>query len=569
MLSDRKINQIMGGIPQPELATLAGLKREHFFHTSATIAGSITTAGEAFSAHAATFGSDRRQVAMDAVLRHQYDPITPVTAEYTSLLKLSRDRQNVWRAIALDALSREDLGFDPMERVVVRGGLRIASVIDDISLRWRQVMVDSELGQNLEKMGAENAALWLEERHVVNPYAVVYQRGDEVTQVPYAAAFTGEYKHLDSIFTTLRRELTGLPQSDRVMAMAKYFEAYQTASRQTDLQQLKKDWEKVDMAWMDVHGPVQPIQAIESMSEPAKLRISPEFRIVIADERSRAINDQAHITQQRLIRDYTQHYGEYPTMKFSLNAMKNSMVLAGTTIAIAGAWLDFRPAGQNTPENADVKAIKGVKIFMDPESMEIRTAKMKGLMEAIFGKEVTEKEFTDPEFRISAGLLIAGHEVAHSAFITLETENRVGKALKSLLEETKAEFGILALLPKQQEQGEISSVEMRKIAVHMVAESLRYLLVRDIPTFRPYYNIALASLGMLMKSGFLKKEGDQWQFNQNESSVTNFFGLVIKAFDELASVYDNYDSKAGQDFAGKHFIETPQIMELQALAKAV
>lgn len=433
-------------------------------------------------------------------------------------------------------------------------------------------MVNSQLGQSLQEMGAENAAQWLKERDVANPYAVVYQRGDEVTQVPYAGAFKREYRQLNSILTRLRGELGGLSQSDRVTdrvtAMVKYFEAYQRASMQTDLQQLEGDWREVDVTWMDVHGPLQPIHAMESYAEPARLRVDPEFRIVIADEESRDLNDKAYTTQQRLIRDYDEVYGDYPTLRSSLRAMQNSTVLAGTTIVISGACLDFRPAGQNVPNRGDVRVEKGVKIFMDAESMNIRTAQMRKLMEAIIGKEVTDKEFVDPNHMISAGLLIAGHEVSHNAFVTPETEKRIGETLQSLIEETKAEFGILALLPKQHEKGEVSSLEMRKIATNMVAESLRFLLYRNIPTIRPYYNIALASLGMLMDAGFLKKDGDRWSINQDEASVTNFFGLVTKAFNELANVYDNYDPKGAQDFSSKYFVERSKIMELQALAKS-
>lgn len=571
MPSDKETRLIIEGIPQATLAPLAGLRRDQFFKASAQIAGELIVREASFFVHVDTFGSDRLQVAKDAVLRHEYNSVTPGTAEYTSLLKLSHTKQEFWRAIALDALSRDDLGFDPMEHVVVRGGLRIASVFDNISLRWRQTMVNSQLGQRLQEMGAENAAQWLKERDAVNPYAVVYQRGDEVTQVPYADAFKREYRQLNSILTKLRGELGDLSQSDRVIAMVKYFEAYQKASMQTDLGQLEGDWREVDLTWMDVHGPLQPIHGMESYAEPARLRVDPEFRIVIADEESHDLNDRAYTTQQRLIRDYDEVYGGYPTLRSSLQAMQNSTVLAGTTIVISGACLDFRPAGQNVPNRGDVRVEKGVKIFMDAESMNIRTAQMRRLMGAIIGKEATDKEFVDPDHMISAGLLITGHEVSHNAFVTPDTEKRIGvtlQSLKSLIEETKAEFGILALLPKQHERGEISSVEMRKVATHMVAESLRFLLYRDIPTIRPYYNIALASLGMLMDAGFLKKDGGRWSINQDEASVTNFFGLVTKAFSELAHVYDGYDPKGAQDFSSKYFVETPQIMELQALAKS-
>lgn len=568
MPSDEETKRIIQAIPQSKLDPLTGLKRDQFFKTSAGIAGDLIVDHPAFSTHLETYGSDRLQVAKDAVLRHEYNSVTPATREYTSLLRLSHTKQEIWRAIALDALSRDDLGFDPLEQIVVRGGLRIASVFDNISLRWRQAMVNSQLGQNLQEMGAENAALWLKERDVVNPYAVVYQKGDEVVQVPYANAFKREYRQLNSILTRLRGELDGLSQSDRVTAMAKYFEAYQKASMQTDLQKLEDDWREVDITWMDVHGPLQPIHAMESYAEPARLRVDPEFRIVIADEQSRNLNNRAFLTQQRLIRDYGEVYGIYPTLRSSLEAIRNSTILAGTTIVMSGSNLDFRISGQIVPNRNDVRIEKGVKIFMDPETMKIRTAQRRKVMEAIFGNEVNNRELVDPNFMISGGLLVAGHEVSHNAFVTPETGNKIGETLQSLIEETKAEFGILALLSKQQELGEISSVDMRKVAVLMVAKSLLCLLDRDIPTFRPYYNIALASLGLLLEAGFLKKDEDKWRINNDPSSVTNFFDLVTKAFGELANVYDSYDPKGAQDFSHKHFVETPQIMELLSLARA-
>lgn len=135
MPSDKETRRIIEGIPQATLAPLAGLKRDQFFKASAEVAGNLVVREADFFMHLGTFGSERLQVAKDAVLRHEYNSVTPGTDEYTSLLKLSHTKQEIWRAIALGTLNRDDLGFDPMEQVVVRGGLRIASVFDNISLR--------------------------------------------------------------------------------------------------------------------------------------------------------------------------------------------------------------------------------------------------------------------------------------------------------------------------------------------------------------------------------------------------------------------------------------------------
>lgn len=530
----------LGETRQPATATeweeLKGLKRADFFLRAAEFAEQKVASGN----------FDRRFI----------PPAIPGTI---SPIDREKVRQNMWRTIALDAIEKgEDLGFTPEELAILKFGLTIAPIIDRIYSRYKKEMVHSELGEKLADMPSKEAFEWLESHGITNSYAIYKEENGETKQVPYALAFQDEYQELDSELEKLLQNLASLPENSQ--PFIPYFEAYRRALMETDLDKLEERWRLVDIFWMDIKGPFQPIHAMESYVDPTRTRIDPEFRIVIADNKSKNINDQAKLTQQRLIRDLSEVFSGYASFASSKSAIENSLPLAGTTIVMSGINLDFRPAGQNVPNRSDVKAEKGVKIFMDLKTFDIRSKEIRELLTELFGETFAQTFYQDPGFTVIAGVLTAGHEFNHNSFVTPDTD----KSLKNRnqVEETKADLGPFITLRKQLEKREISYSEAQKIVAIVIGKGLRIFRIKDKPGQRPYYISSIVEFNLLKEAGVIKKVDSNWTYNFSPETINKFFELAEGALIYLGNAYDTCSQERVDGFLSQYFVESAEILEL-------
>jgi hypothetical protein len=546
------------------------LARDSYFKQGEQRSGVLILKHPVYKQHVAIFGQDRETVARGAVLDHEFSPASEESGEYDSLLRVGNLKQIIWRGISGRALrSGVDLGLAPYEKVLVQGGLEVAPLTDRIYFGWREHMVKSDLAKWFREIGHEEAADWLAKKDATNPYSVVVADGDLIRQVPYADAFPKEYRALNRALSKLARNLNEFGDLPETKALVTYFESYRKASMETDLGILEERWKQVDMDWMDVQTPIQPIHAMETINDPAKLRVDPEFRLVMPDENAAVLTSKGQVSLQRLHRDISERFSGYETYRASQGAIANSSVMATTTLVLSGRNLDTRATGQIVPNRTEVKIAKGVKIFLDPASMEVRSAGIKKLLDVVFGAGFAEKEYVDPDFIISGSMGTVGHEAFHPAFVTPETEERLGKASYSLMEETKADLGGIAMLPEQVRRGELTTQELRWMLTYITSKGLRYLRFSGNPSLRPYYNIALTEINMLLGSGVLQHTGDGWEMNYSERAVDGFFLRANKALTEFADVYESYDKTGAQSLAGKYFRETPEILDLVTLIKSV
>lgn len=567
-LKPYRINQL----PASDKQSLMGLERADFFTQTFAIADTIITQRAPYFNHLQRFGYDRQPVAHQALVTSDFSGADDSNGEFASLLKLSSQRQDIARGIALAHLTGgADLGFNPTERVVVEEGLRIASVMDQVFFGWKRLMVTSKLGKEMAQMGAEEASQWLTNNGLDNPYTVLSrQKGsDRISQTPYAAAFPKQYQALDEIVGRLIARLQNQHPDRETVAFEKYFQAFKDASAEINPDQLEKRWREVDWTWMDIQGPLQPVHAMESYAEPARLRVDPEFRVVVEDPNAQALNDQARRTQQQLIEDYLDGFSGYQTLEGSIPAMRSSMVRAISTLIMSGSNLNFRAAGQNVPNRADVRVEKGAKIFLDPVSMEFRFAQMKKLVGHVFGEDFARREFVDPGALVDGGIEIAGHEVSHSAFVTPETDGKIGSTLVSLIEEAKADFGGIAFIPEQVQRGEITPEQVKTMIALRLGHGLRYFLYRGNDQLEPYYNIAVMDFNLLISSGVVFKSDGKWSVDLSNDRIANYFGQVKTLFREFADTYENQDPEKAQNILTNYKKETPEVLELVDSVKSV
>lgn len=547
---------------------LKGLKRGTFFQQAWIIASDLILQDPWYENHLKRFGKDREQTAKDAIIRHQFSAVKD-PSEYDSLLEIGSRKQNIWRNIALDAFKRgEDLGFTPAEEAVVISGLRIAEITDRVYFAWRESLVNSELGQKFKEMGPEKAAEFLVKKRVNNRYTIPLpgRRGD-LSQKAYTDVFLFEYLEIDQELRLLLARLRSLPQHDETIAFIEYFEAYKDAMEEQDPKALRDKWEKVDYAWMEIRGSLQPVHAMEGYMEPSLTRVDPEFRLVVADDTRKAVSGKVTENQQAIIDYSDRNFGQLKTYKASETMLEKSMVVVGTTIAMSGANLDFKIAGQTGPESAEVSLEKGSKIFLDTDTMVERERVMRRIMEGVLGKEFTDDNFVDKDLEIFAGEYVAGHEVAHSLFYTKETKKKMGDTIYALLDETKADIAVLSVLGDNWKKGKVSDDNVQKIMTCIVASGLRDLLYRESPAHKPYYVCAVTEFNLLIESGVLKISDGKWSVDF--SNLGKFFSSVEASFKTLATIYEQYDYKEAERFIGKYSGESEHVLSLVSKVKSV
>lgn len=548
--------------------SLKDLEKGQFFLKAVDLAADQVFTSPEFQKHVEQFGLDREELAKQAISNHRFDQINLENGEYQSLLLLGAQKQQVWRNMALQELdSGNNLGFSPHEALILKQSLLLAPVIDQMYFKWREAMIFSDLGKKLKEMGPEKAAQYLEEQKATNSYTIPVLENDKVSQTPYAVFFAEETAKLIQIFNDLIGKLKTFSQNDEIIAFTNYFQALNEAFGETNPDLLEQKWRAVDEVWMAVKSDFQPIHPMESYVDPARLRVDLEFRVVIPDENAMALNAAVKITQSRLIRDLQKIYPNHQTLKQSVPPMESCKVLAGTTIVMSGWCLDFRSAGQNVPNREEVKLEKGVKIFLDTKSLELRGSLMKKLAETIFG-EVAKKEYHDQDYLISAGIIVTGHEVAHNAFVTPESDKKIGQTLRSLVEETKATMSSLVILPEWLQKQEISQEMLKQVVMVLVGESLRELLMEGKETVKPYYITGVAHFNLLIGAGVISKKESSWVLDLSQEKVTQFFLDLKKAYDLLVDSYETYDPAKVNQFFQTYFVETDQIKELIELVRA-
>jgi hypothetical protein len=547
---------------------LQGLEKGQFFLKAVDIAAEQIFASPDFQKHIEQFGKDREEIAKQAIKNHRFDQVDLENGEYNSLLKLGAQKQQVWRHLALENLdSGENLGFSGHEALILKEGLLLAPIIDQMYFKWREQMIHSDLGKKLREMGAEAAAKYLEEQKATNPYTMPVLENDKVIEKPYSIYFKEDTAQIIQIFDELIGKLKSMPPNGEIKAFTVYFEALKDAFAEEEASKLEEKWFNVDKVWMDVKSDFQPIHPMESYVDPARIRVDLEFRIVIPDDGAKNLNAATKVTQGRLIEDLQKLYPNSQTLKQSIAPMESCKVLAGTTIVMCGWDLDFRSAGQNVPNREEVKLLKGVKIFLDTKSLELRGNLMKKMAETIFDKEIIDKNYQDDDFLISAGIIVAGHEVSHNAFVTPDSDPKIGKTLRSLVEETKATMSSLVILPYQETKHEISPDMLRQVVTVLLGESLRELVMQGKEAVKPYYITGVAHFNMLISAGVVAKNGDKWVVDLADEKINQFFLNLKKGYDLLVDSYETYSSAKVEEFFKTYFVENEQIMELVKLAK--
>ncbi len=546
-------------------------KVSNFFRNLDIFVNRLLTEDPQFQGWTLINGSENKDILQSALIHQDFSKIKDDSAEYESALELLMHKNKLRHIIIkhyLDTSTREISSLKEFETAILRHYCNIAEITDEIFSQWRKNLFHSELGKKIRWMEAEgegHGAKHIKELGLTSQYGMYVVQNDSWTECSVAEHISKEYQKLDTELGSLIYTLEQFTDSE-VLPYIKYFTAMKQASSCTKLSDIDSLWAEVDIAWLGIKGRLQPVHAMEyNYIDPARIRVMPENRIIIEDESFVHVNDEAKKTQTDLIEDLKSMYSEKSSWGNSETAMRNSHVGVYVLGIYSGANLVFKFVGQSAPCRNHLRIKFGSKISLNMQSCKERFEQELKYTRAVFGEETVKHAMEKIKAEDNIGLRIAGHEVAHAAFVDDNTDSKIGFGIVPLIEEAKATWGAYATVHRRVSRNAIGPEAIEKLALLLITSNMRYLTIRGETTLAPYYNACIMELNMMLQSGLLAKNA-LGNFVINNERINNFYDLLRSTFDTMVRIYDEHDATLARNLLDTLGKETPEIEEMYTLA---
>lgn len=478
------------------------------------------------------------------------------TPEYDQLLAVASLNTQLQRQIIREVvLGKNNLELSPAERVVVLGSCDIGDQFDLLYREWRKKVVDNPFLEKLFRMEKTETKKLLQELGIMSEsdiylYSVLEEKDEMITSHSYAEAFPEPIAAIENTIRGMVNELREIGDGE-ALDLASYYEAFGNALISTDRSQHEKLWKEVDIAWMSVSGRMQPIHPMES-GEKNGLLVQPDYALAIRDDRERAtsVNVLTDMTKHNLIQWLEINYGEKDVLRTSLSSLHSSNAAAFTAL-VSGGRLDFRTAGQVVPNRPEIRINNGVKIFLDLITFDQRWKVQRDLLVKVFGEETTASIFeNEPNIiQSAAGVHVAGHEVAHIAFVQIDTKKKLGEDQYKQIEEHKSDALIISAVPSW-----LTPDEQRTFLKAIFAGDVRSLYLKKDDKRKAYYNSAVFLINNMIEAGIISYDGNVWNYDDRVENINAFFEQIRRiVHDDLVPVYETRDPALAKEYIEKHF----------------
>ena len=491
-----------------------------------------------------------------AVRNQDFGKVDPASPEYDNLLATTSFEKQIEREMIRDIVRSENkLGLSQAEKIVLLGHCDLGNQFDVLYRKWRKEVVGNELlielKQNSKAKDEVLSRCGLEGKPDGFLYSILKGNVDDITITSYAEEFPEEVNAIGATITQMTEELREVDHPESIY-LADYYDAFRNAITSQNPMEHEGLWKLVDQKWMKVSGRMQPIHPMESYVDPNGLLVEPNLALTFRDDRAEAaaINELTEVTKRNMIGYLSEEYSDKKSLQTSVGPMQAS--IAGVFVSqLAGRRLDFRPAGQNIPNRSDVRIKEGVKIFLDSETMHQRWKIQRDLLIGMFGEDFVKTQFDNESNLIpfAAGIHIAGHEVAHNAFIQEDTRDLIGAGQYAQIGEHKADTIILTAAPEW-----LDLNEQRTFLKAIFAGEVRNLASKNDESHKPYYNSAVFIINQMVDAGIVFRNEQGWHYDDSEAKLSKFFMNAINIMmTELVPVYDERDPKKAAAYIEKNF----------------
>ena len=217
--------------------SLGQLQRAEFFLGLTSFTNDVFMESEMFQDGRNILGEDKKPQVLAAVMTANFNDFDTLgkTEEYKTVLAVAHSKERLKREIILDFLDHGNtLGLKEEERIVVRGFMEMANVLDDISLKWRDEVVWSETGRKISALTDEQKValpVTLARLGLDNKYAflrpgenadfeklIAGQEGHGYYEVLQMEAQRAEYMELSGIIAGIVSQLEHTTESPEIRA---------------------------------------------------------------------------------------------------------------------------------------------------------------------------------------------------------------------------------------------------------------------------------------------------------------------------------------------------------------
>lgn len=550
--------------------SLSKLKRQEFFRKLDELLPKFIEYYADKSGWFNLLGEENFKKVKNGVLDHNFRNLDETDPFYYQILSISVFKNNINREIVhyFYNNSGDNLGFNDYEAILIDTSLILTQINDEIYLKWKNEVLNSEAGKTIRKKENKQKGLgakWVVDNKFDNQYSIIVKLDDKYIQVPYQRFFIYDYLKLNFVFDNIINRLRQLESSNpEVLKLIDYFKAIKKALN-CSLDEKEEFWKDVDIKWLRLSEKILPIHPMEfNYTDPACLRVMPEYRIMIEDDKYEKINKMCKETKQAIIRDLKKLYNDKKYLQFSIKAMENTDVRVFVGGPYSGLYLEYKYVGQCIPCREELWPEYGVKVVLQVASKKQRRQQAMKLIKKIISNPKTIDKIESLSAEKMLAIRTAGHEVGHNAFAVSETHEKIGESITPLIEEIKATLTAVALLPYRVENGDLTENILDEIILEIFADSIRCLNTKGESMLEPYYIEALFNLNVLLDSGCLFKDfKGNWDIDLSKRDA--FYEFSKDLYDKFVEVYNNFDRWLARDMLENVRKERNEIIDIYNL----
>lgn len=471
------------------------------------------------------------------------DPKSPEYITWFKILAEILDLKNLVIAEYLEApVAKEQM--HPTARLEYLHFREISSAINDFFLVWSQDAASLMSPGEREKRGFKDELA-----------TIRLNQSGEYEEVPWNKAFPKEIERIISAYENLAAALKisveTAPAEDQELYLkkAEYFESVAKAFNASTLDAFKEadtllPGQSLSRTDLPTH-----IHTIEIGYGADNIQRVPEASMRYPDEDGRIINENALETRKSMIRELEMFLseGEYSEETWRTLEMVGATTYLATHFHGAGMEMDFVPAAQILPNEADCRIQGGVSVTANRDASIKRIPQFHDAFETMFGTEMGEKLFKrgtiDPDF--TNGTFIASHEYGHAVGLTPTTADKLTKLLVfSYVEEWKSTVGGMVLAEWRTSQNpdiaenKITIETLRQSLTYHIATAGRYTRNRKQDSAVPYLRKSIMIVKVLEETGVLFETNGKWEIDLSEEKVTAAYTALEAQYKELIGIYD-------------------------------
>lgn len=490
--------------------------------------------------------SQHRMQAEKVIFKSDLAGIKEGSEQWFELMKAKQARMSLTRDCILFALEgelEEKCGFDQFERALICGSTRISQAYDEYWNVWMRACIDSDLKDAIANIDEKEQPPMLK-----SPYTMirVLKNSSGKTKLavePYAIFLEKPLCPILIAFDNCIQAISKLNRTDPYVA---YMIAYRDALRQTDLDRLESDWERVDRLWMDCDGPIQVVHDIEDgYFDPLRCKQGPDFSIRFVDDTYSEENRNIKMIHSRICEFYEAR-GSDISWK-GLQALSKTNAWLVYSPFSTGCSLAFTYSGQSVPNRLNVKKEKGVKIYFNLVETDARLEQTKTKVKQLFWEADKLLDLVKPRGVDQLVWHVAAHEVGHAIYQLRHMEEFVGPKVCTLLEEPRAELtAMFTLMDLLYKKDIITLEELTKHVLLFMMDGVRYFGKWGSAPMEPYIYFFIYSYNIYEEFGLLKVNAAK-KIVVDDSKVRVCCEKFSALFKRMLESIDLQNSKGGRE----------------------